>query len=110
MKIEKGNTTIYGNNHDYAIVSFYELPKKYQKIMINIYHGGYSDDMEKVMEYLYECSFVVYRKYVYNLSDTMRYTGDLGNYDGYTSDTFFSGQLFKYSSDNETMKCYSFYS
>lgn len=102
--------TIIGNNHAHDVLSFYELPKKYQKIMISIYHGGYSDDMEKVVEYLGECSFVVYRRYVYNLCDIVRYTGDLGDYDGYNSDTFFSGQLFKYSDDCETMKCYSFYS
>lgn len=110
MKKTVKDVTIIGNNHEHNVLSFYELPKKYQKIMIDIYHGGYSSDMEKVMEYLNECSYVVYRKYVYNLSDTMRYSGDLGKYDGYNSDTFFSGQLFKYSEDCEQVFCFSFYS
>jgi len=110
MKKIIDNVTITGNNHAHNILSFHELPKKYQKIMISIYHGGYSGDMEVVMEYLDQCSYIIYRKYVYNLSDTMRYSGNLGKYDGYNSDSFFSGQLFRYSGDCETIKCFSFYS
>lgn len=103
------DVTIIGNNHQYPIVNFYELPKKYQKIMINAYLGGYSDDMERVQEYLDGCSFVVYRYYVYNLCDIMRYDGDLGDFNGYESDTFFSGVLFK-CVDDETMLCFHYYS
>jgi len=110
MKIIKDNVDIIGNNHEYPILQFWELKKSYQDWMIDIYHNGYSKDMDEVMEYLNDCIFVVYKNTVYNLSDTMKCTGDLGDYGAYNQDTYFSGQLFKFSKDTETVLCYSFYS
>ena len=110
MKKTVGNVGIIGNNHAHDVLSFYDLPSRYRKRMQDTYLHSFSDDIHVVLDYLDTCNYVVYNRQVYNLSDTMRYSGDLGKYDRYNSNTFFSGQLFKYSEDCEQVFCYSYYS
>jgi hypothetical protein len=60
-----------------------------------------------------EASFIRYRKNWYALSEFLcvqnEATGDFAGWDGYMSDTFYSGVLIKFSSDNEFVKVATFY-
>jgi len=55
--------------------------------------------------------FVRYKGTLYHLQDTERVTNNLfPNWDGYVSETFFSGVLFRYVNDFEQIICGRYYS
>lgn len=88
-------TTIYCNNTPRDIVYWWELTPKEQK------EFTYLDDDDRRMD----ASFFRYRGNVYDLGEFMRvekYAPDVfRGYDGYASDSYFSGILVKYAEDNE---------
>jgi len=77
----------------------YELPAKWRK------EFDYMDD-----ETFNDGAFLTYRGCVYNLGDFIRTaedsTGDLAAWDGYISETFFSGVVIKLRDDKLIMGSY----
>ncbi len=95
------NLKIVTNNIPRQVVYGYELTDK-QKADFD-----YIDDVDSA-------AFVIYKSAVYDLGDIMRlpingpveFTG----YDGYSSDSFFSGVLFKFSDCGDAVTCATYYS
>lgn len=98
-KTLKSGLKLYGNNHNIPIIYGWELTDKEKK------EFDYYTDEEL------NCgAFFRYKGNVYDLHDIMRYTGkdDLTPYaDGIVNDTFFSGIVVKYTSD-ESVKVFTF--
>lgn len=111
MKRVIDRVIITGTGKEKPILQFQDLPKKYQKRMYKIYYHNFMNVI-KTMEYLEYCSFFIYRKNVYNLSDMMK-TPDSSTIkefsDAYENETYFSGILVKLV-DTNFVKCYSYYS
>lgn len=81
--------------------------------------GELTDREKKEFDYLdtdekqWGATFIRYREWVYNLGDIMRvdkYSPFYPGWHGYKSDTFFSGVLFKFTDDNESVICATYYS
>lgn len=90
------------SNHQYRpIILGYELPEK---------EIPEFDFLSK--EELEESSFFQYRGSYYYLGDFLRIanTEEMEGWDGYSSDSYFSGTLVKLSSDGETVKVGRYYS
>lgn len=98
--------TIKTNHQQRPILYWYELTEKEQA------EFDYLDN-EEVQEW---ATFVRYKGNVYHMQDVMainrRECLPLGfhKWDGYVSDSFFSGVLFKYSQDHESIICGFYYS
>jgi hypothetical protein len=88
MKIVKDGLTIIGNNH--------LIPLEYKK-------PEWSKEEELSFKYKGE---------IYFLSEFMRIENNdkLKEYDGYFSDTFFSGIVIKFIEEKESVKVYRYYS
>jgi hypothetical protein len=54
--------------------------------------------------------FIRYRGRLYDAGDMMRAPSDMPEWDGVVSDSYFSGVLFRFSSDGERVKCATYYS
>lgn len=84
------------------ILSYYELKKKDQEWFKDLF-TGYD-----------EASYFYYRGSCYTLGDFMRIDENnplkVLNYDGYHSDSFFSGIVIKFSECNELLKCATYIS
>ena len=91
--------TFKTNNQVRPIQYGYELPAKWRR------EFDYMDD-----ETFDTAAFVTYKGYVYSLGDFMRTskdsTGDLSTWDGYNSETFFSGVVIKFKDDDVIMGSY----
>lgn len=96
--------TIRTNNHLYPILYWYELTAKEQARF----------DWLETEEKQSEATFIRYKGWTYSLDEFMRIENHsdpkFSSYDGYLSDTFFSGVLIKFSKDNEYAKMATFYS
>lgn len=116
---ENESPKIITNNHLHDLLSFYELPKKYQKKALSDY--DYMDDINE------SDGWFIYRSCLYHLDDFMAVHNTFYNpnpptwmqaYDGYLTDTFFSGVLIRYPHmdynedeiDTERVICATFYS
>ena len=102
--------TITTNNHDYALECWYSLPKKYQDWF------DYIEGDER-----YSNRFVKYRGEWIDALDTQRITVEpnprmgwdfwvnkdhpFAKWDSIISDSYFSGVLFKFNSDSDTVRC-----
>lgn len=95
-------TTIKTNNRPRHIVYGYELTPKEQKDF------DYYDNSEDFNS----ASFFRYRGHVYDLSQFMRVEGNMAllGWDGYSSDTYFSGVLVKYTDDPDSVIVGMYYS
>lgn len=90
-------------NHSYRnLVSGYELNHKWRK------EFDWMDD-----ETFGSADFVVYRGHIYAVSEFMRIDNHhyelKNNWDGYHSDSYFSGIVIKFSDDMERVKVGTFY-
>ena len=94
--------TITTNNHDRPTIYGYELTDSEKA------EFDYIDD-----EYFDGHNFIKYRGNIID-PEFMRITKEMPDefqkYDGYMSDSFFSGLLIKYSDDMETYKIATYYS
>lgn len=80
----------------------YELPRKARK------EFDYVDDEE-----FDSMSFIKYRNWWYSLNDFMRVSSgrtEFRGWDGYHSDSYFSGIVIKVSGDSESYKIGTYYS
>lgn len=73
-----------------------------------IYGYQLSDKQKQDFDYIDDIDnhdFVIYKNNVYDLSEFMRIENNdkLNGWDGYSSDSFFSGTLIKYADDMETV-------
>lgn len=78
----------------------YEVPPK----VLKDYFGHLTEDDSD--------GYIYYRKQWYHVSDFMRVEGDVfpKEWDGYSSDTYFSGILIRLSEDGETYQIGTYYS
>lgn len=83
--------TIITNNQPRDILRGFQLPKKYRK------EFDYLTDEEYVDQ-----EFFVYKKQPHSLSEFMR-TENFKNWDGYSSDSFFSGVLIRVVNDGDSV-------
>jgi hypothetical protein len=84
---------VYTNNHKRDFLYGNEVP---EKILASEF--SHLDDDEKIGY------FIFYRKWYYHLSDFMfidKYNPFYGKWDGYLSESFFSGVLIKYLDDEQ---------
>jgi hypothetical protein len=89
--------TIITNNVPRDVLYSHELPAK------ELAEFDYLDNPE-------EASFFRYKGEVYDLGEFMRGGGELSAWDGYQSDSYFSGILVKYAQDNERVIVGRYYS
>jgi lysine/ornithine N-monooxygenase len=98
-------TLIKTNWHPRNLLSWYELTVEEQKDLLH-----YLDTEEKQSE----ANFIRYHKRVYDVSEFMRIehtNKDLFvKWDGYISDTYFSGIVIRYVNDNEQVIVGTFFS
>lgn len=89
---------IVTNNHINTFLYGYELPDKVKPDF------NYLEDIDS-------CNFIKYKNIYYDLSEFMRIenNSDLAGWDGYSSDSFFSGVLIKLI-DSDTYKIATYYS
>ena len=91
---------IVTNNIPRPVFYGYELTEK-QKADFD-----YIDDIDSA-------AFVIYKSAVYDLGDIMRVPSngpvEFTGYDGYLSDSFFSGVLFKFSECGDAVTCATYY-
>lgn len=96
------NITIRGNGKEMNLLSWYELTPKEQKEFTS-----YLDTDEKQTD----ATFFRYRNWCYDLGEIMRVQSYAPEYlqcfDGFMSDTFFSGVGIILSSDNDRVQCYT---
>ena len=90
---------IKSSGREYPILSSFELTKKELKEL------DYIEDIESA-------SFVRYKRWVYDLGEVMKAPPELEKlgWHGATPDSAFSGVLFKYTDDNETLIMATYYS
>lgn len=87
-----------------AVLSGFELPKKWRKEFSYLTNDQYSD-----------VRFAYYNKYYYDVQEFMVLQGHAGQpkefkgWDGYQSDSYFSGIVIKISSDGEKYKIGRYY-
>lgn len=83
---------IITNNKPRQLVYGYQLSDKQKQDF------DYIDDIDSH-------NFVIYKNNVYDLSEFMRVENNdkLNGWDGYSSDSFFSGTLIKYTDDMESV-------
>lgn len=93
---------IISNNQPRQIIFGFELPKSKRKDFDYI-----KDDMD-----FNNNQFVQYRGDYYNLDEFMRIenNSELKNWDGYSSDTYFSGTLIKLCEDGDSVIMGRYYS
>ena len=115
---EDNNNTIkiYGNNQSRQIYYFYELPEKFQKIAKKDFDWINNSDTVTWDE----SQFFIYKNDLYCLSDFMNIHNTfynpnppqwIKNFDGYESNSYFSGILVKYDNDdNDYIKVYTYIS
>ena len=102
---ENKNTKIFGNNHKVPIIYGYDLSDKEKKEF---------DFLEG--EELDQSSFFRFKNWTYYLGNFMRLSNNSPfekcpiKFDGYASDSFFSGTLVTFCEDNEFIKVYTYYS
>lgn len=91
---------IISNNQPRFIISGFDLPKSAQK------------DFDYLGEELEESFFVKYLDQYYYMGDFLKidHTEDFKNWDGYISDTFFSGILIKFCEDGDFVIMGHYYS
>lgn len=89
--------TIKTNNVPRDIIYGYELTDKERA------EFDYIEDTNEFMGH----SFIRYKGYVYDLSEFITVPEDMvpGQWDGYRSDTFFSGIVIRLVNDNEQVVC-----
>jgi hypothetical protein len=110
MNMDESKITIQTNFHWYEPLYYFQLPKKWQK--------EYRDlkDSEKD-----ELQFFIYRKWCYRLDDFVQITNPHWGFDenapepfkpwdGYASDSFFSGVLIRYDRDCDRIQCATYFS
>jgi len=97
---------IFGNGHDIPIIYGYELSDKWKK------EFDYYDEEE-----LDGNMFFSYKGWIYDMGEFMRVDSNNSpfeecpiKFDGYKSDSFFSGILIRFSDDNEFVKAYTYIS
>lgn len=90
---------IVTNNHARPILDWFELTPQERAAF---------DWMESPEES--GAAFFRYRGSVYSLADFMRAGDAFPAWDGYESDSYFSGTLVRLSSDGESVTCGRFYS
>lgn len=101
-----GSVKIFGNNHDVPIIYGYQLSDKWKK------EFDYYDNEEE----LDGATFFKYKGWIFDLCEFIAIRGNHPfeecpiKFDGYKSDTFFSGVLIKLSDDGESVKVYTYYS
>ena len=88
------NITIKTNSKKYPLLSFYDLPKSKKKWF------DWADESEL---------FFKYKNHYYALSDFMP-CEQFKSWDGYQSDSFFSGVLIKFTDDTDFIIVGSYYS
>lgn len=90
------------NNHRRQFKYRYEVP---EKVIQDQFSHLSDDDID---------GFIFYRDYWYHTSDFMRISADapinFNKYNGYLSDSFFSGILINISSDGETYQIATYFS
>lgn len=93
------------NGHYREILDWSELNEKEQE------EYAYLDDTESC-EDVNDCSFFRYKNWTYFLGDFMRIGNDapFKGWDGYHSDSFFSGVLVKYSTCGDAVKAATYFS
>lgn len=119
--IEKENgskLTIVTNRHWYPVLYGWDLQGRDRKQALNDY--DYLLDEEKKEgeegegERFETHHFFKYKREIHDLDDYMRITPmmrkDFPGWDGYSSDSFFSGTLIKYSDDYESIQIGWYYS
>ena len=95
---DNGTMTIIGNGHDIEIISGYELTEKEK--------DWWSDLIDTE-----DSSFFRYKGHCYFMGDFIQAAvafQEYGNYDGYSSDSFFSGILIKLDDTYESLKAYTY--
>jgi hypothetical protein len=97
---------IITNNHKYQLVTFFDLSERVRR------EFDYVKEEDK-----HSPMFVKYRNWYYDISEFMRIPffececdHPFHKWDGYRSDSFFSGVLVKWSEDFETVKMGTYYS
>lgn len=97
---------IFGNNHNVPIIYGYELSDKWKK------EFDYYEPEE-----LETNTFFKYKGWIYDLGEFMRISSNNSpfeecpiKFDGYISETFFSGVLVKFTEDCDFVKVYHYYS
>jgi len=110
------NVEIYGNNQARPVYYFEQLPEKYQKIAKKEFDWIDSSDTITWED----AQFFIYKKSLYCLSDFMAVYNTFYNpnppqwmdkFDGYESDSYFSGILIKFDNDDsEYIKVYTYIS
>jgi hypothetical protein len=112
-----GNVKIFGNGHDIELQYLDQLSNHWKKVALDQY-DWVSDSDTVTWD---DLQFFVYKNWLYSLDDFMAVNNPFYNpnppdwqngFDGYLTDTFFSGVLIKYSDpeDPEYIKAYTFYS
>jgi hypothetical protein len=111
-----GDVKIYGNNKERPVMYFFQLPEKYQAIAKKDFDWIDSSDTVTWEE----AQFFIYKGSLYCLSDFISTHNTMWsnppewmrkNFDGYESDSYFSGILVKYvEEDNDYIKVYTYIS
>lgn len=108
MKKIIDNVTIISNNHDYPIIYGFELTDKQKK------EFDYMDE-----ETLESSQFVFYKNWLYCFDSFMNLHNKIyepnppecfKGWDGYSSDSYFSGVLIKFSNSGDSVKIARYYS
>ena len=92
---------IYTNNHRHYPVWGCELNQKEKKYW------------ESLLDNVDDYEFIYYKNNYYLLNDfmrTCRMSDEFKGWDGYISDTFFSGVLIKYNAEHESYQLATYYS
>jgi len=108
---------IFGNGHSIPVCYFYDLSEHWQKRALTEY--SWIDDSDTVS--WDDCQFFVYKNWLYSLADFLSVNNSFYNpncpswqsgFDGYLTDSFFSGILIKYPNpdDMDYIQAYTFYS
>lgn len=83
--------TIITNNQPRDILHGFQLPKKYREEFDYLTDEEYGDH-----------AFFIYKKQAYSLSEFIR-SENFKNWDGYSSDSFFSGVLIKIVDEGDSV-------
>ena len=91
------------NNHARPIIEAYELTEQEREQL-----DWYGYDWEKIEAGEDGAQFFRYKGQLYDTNDYMRTNGngDLKEWDGYSSDSFFSGTLVRYSDEQGYAPCH----
>ena len=100
IKTDNGNIEIIGNGHEKPLLSWHELTEKEKK---EFDYDGMENDL-----------FFRYRNWIHTLSDIMYIDKNtpawMQAFDGYSSDSFFSGILVTLTEDSDYIKVYTYIS